>query len=239
MPIYEASFLGEPIPITKRKKKKMDEPTGSSDAPPVLPTPPVNKRKKKNAVEETTEDPNKPTPVKKQRKPRAPKPVEPPSPPPPAEAPPKVPLKNVRKKVIKAFPTPSLTSHEDQVDSKESTEPAKLPKKKKTATVPTVSETVQEAGTEPQKIKKRKIIDQRDGQEDEPPSWFKSYVLDEQKRRNAEKSRKEKQPSSMVKAAAHEIASQKWGDGFTRDKVKNEVDNHMSRLYSMIHGRRF
>jgi hypothetical protein len=73
---------------------------------------------------------------------------------------------------------------------------------------------------------------------DDPPSWFKNYLLDEAKRRNEDKEKKSRVPMSEVKKDAHEKAQVKWNDGLTRDRVTNEVNSHMNRLYSQIHGRR-
>jgi hypothetical protein len=49
--------------------------------------------------------------------------------------------------------------------------------------------------------------------------------------------KKEKTPIKKAKIEAKETAAKSWNDGFVRDRVTNEVDNHMNRMYSMIFGR--
>lgn len=71
---------------------------------------------------------------------------------------------------------------------------------------------------------------------DDPPSWFKNYLLDEAKRRNENREKKQRQPLTQVKKDATEVANQKWNDGLTRDRVNNEVTTHMNKLYQQIHG---
>lgn len=65
-----------------------------------------------------------------------------------------------------------------------------------------------------------------------PPVWFQKYVegvKSEQVRQSLEKVPKKKLIEES-RIAAH----QSWGNGLTRDRVRNEVDNHMGRMYSMI-----
>jgi hypothetical protein len=38
----------------------------------------------------------------------------------------------------------------------------------------------------------------------------------------------------QVKQAAKDVAQESWNNGLTRDRVNNEVDNHMNRMYSQI-----
>ena len=137
------------------------------------------------------------------------------------------------------------------------TEPVKKPRKKKA-----VAETAIEIIEEPEPSRKRKAAAQEpdttpeaktvteshkkkrtkkiiDGAAvDEPPSWFKAYMLDEAKRRNNEVAKPEKKPAVELKAVASEQASQKWKDGFTRDRVMNEVTRHQSNLYNQIFSKR-
>lgn len=224
MPIYEAEFLGDPVPIKKSKGKKnakVDEPQEPVEPPKKKRVKkeeaediPPKKKKSKKVIEETT-----PNVVEEPKKKRVKKAVE-------------EEKKKPVKKVKAQEPTPSLT----ETNSTSGAEPDVVPKKKKTRKTPPVQEAMLPIGASG---KTKIAMPHLEGGPDEPPSWFKAYVLDEQKRRNAEKTKKEKQNTKAIKAEAQEIASQKWSDGFTRDKIRNEVDSHMSRLYSMIHGRRF
>lgn len=68
--------------------------------------------------------------------------------------------------------------------------------------------------------------------DNEPPSWFKQYVSGV-KREEAKISR-EKKPKKQIQQEAVEVAQKNWSDSFTRDRVRNEVDGHMSRMYQMM-----
>lgn len=71
---------------------------------------------------------------------------------------------------------------------------------------------------------------QRD--DNEPPSWFKQYVSGVKK--EEAKISREKKPKKQIQQEAVEVAQKNWSDSFTRDRVRNEVDGHMSRMYQMM-----
>ncbi len=83
----------------------------------------------------------------------------------------------------------------------------------------------------------KKIIDGEAA--DQPPSWFKAWILEDKKRTNDMKPKKEKITQPVLKQEAVALAKEKWDDGFTRDKINNEVDGHMSRMYQQMWGRKF
>ena len=64
------------------------------------------------------------------------------------------------------------------------------------------------------------------------PQWFSKYVEGVQKEQAVIKN--EKVPAKKAKEEAQEAAAKSWKNGLTRDRVQNEVDGHMSRMYSMI-----
>jgi hypothetical protein len=66
----------------------------------------------------------------------------------------------------------------------------------------------------------------------EPPSWFKQYVSGVKK--EEAKISREKKPKKQIQKEAVEVAQKNWSDSFTRDRVRNEVDGHMSRMYQMM-----
>jgi hypothetical protein len=66
----------------------------------------------------------------------------------------------------------------------------------------------------------------------EPPSWFKQYVSGVKK--EEAKISREKKPKKQIQQEAVEVAQKNWNDSFTRDRVRNEVDGHMSRMYQMM-----
>jgi D-alanyl-D-alanine carboxypeptidase len=72
-------------------------------------------------------------------------------------------------------------------------------------------------------------------QDQEPPAWFKKYVTGV---KNEESHlRSPKKPKRQVAKEATQMANEQWGKGLVRDRVRNEVDQHMSRMYQMIFNR--
>lgn len=211
MPIYEAEFLGDPTPIKTKKTKKVKD------------VPEVTVEENKTPVEAPWGLNKKGQPYKRKPKDFKEDVKE--------EAPP------VKKQKVQE-PTPSESSVEEKPKR------VRKPKVEKPAEM---EEIVEESPNieKPKKITKKdakaankKII--VDGEPaNEPPTWFKAYLHDEAKRRNQEKSKKERMPQAAVKHEAEVKATEKWNDGLVRDRVTNEVNSHMNRLYSQIHGRRF
>lgn len=70
---------------------------------------------------------------------------------------------------------------------------------------------------------------------DNPPAWFEKYVQGVKQTENLAST--DKQKNKEVNENAKVVASEKWGDEHTRDKVNQEVDKHMKRMYSMMFGR--
>lgn len=58
----------------------------------------------------------------------------------------------------------------------------------------------------------------------EAPQWFHKYIETVKKEEAAQ--RQEKVPAKQIKSEAQEQAKKSWNDGFTRDRVTNEIDNH-------------
>jgi hypothetical protein len=73
-------------------------------------------------------------------------------------------------------------------------------------------------------------------EESTPPAWFKQYVAGVKKEES--KVSNDKKPQRQIQLEANEVAENQWKDGFTRDRVRNEVDNHMSRMYQMMFGKK-
>lgn len=71
--------------------------------------------------------------------------------------------------------------------------------------------------------------------DEEPPKWFKKYMTSVKLEENMVKS--DRQPVKKVKLEAQDCAHKEWQNGLTRDRVKNEIDGHMNRMYSQIFGR--
>lgn len=79
-------------------------------------------------------------------------------------------------------------------------------------------------------LKKKKVVEEL--QPSQPPAWFKQYVAGVKKEES--KVSNDKKPQKQIQLEANQVAENQWKDGFTRDRVRNEVDNHMSRMYQMM-----
>lgn len=69
----------------------------------------------------------------------------------------------------------------------------------------------------------------------EPPQWFKKYVAGVKNEESQHRS--PKKAKRVIAKEANQVATEQWGNGFVRDRVRNEVDQHMSRMYQMIFNR--
>lgn len=69
-----------------------------------------------------------------------------------------------------------------------------------------------------------------------PPVWFEKYIQGVKKEEALAK--QEKVPAKQVIKEAQEVAQKSWDNGLTRDRVSNEVDQHLNRLYSMVFNKR-
>ena len=96
-----------------------------------------------------------------------------------------------------------------------------------------VDKAVEEVAKEP-KPKKVKRVLKRD--ESVPPVWFEKFV--ESAKLEESKIAADKKPAKVVKEEAKVAAQAQWSDGYTRDRVNQQVDNHMSKLYGMIFARK-
>ena len=168
------------------------------------------KRKVKEITEVESPPPvESPVPkVKKTRKKAIPTP-EPESPtPPPTPTPTPAPKKRRLKKVIEKV---------------EPTEPAaeKVVEKIEKA----VEKVVEKVEPKPKRVRVKK----------DPtvaPQWFNKYVESVQKER--QQLSETKVPAKQLKIESQEVAKKRWEDGLTRDRVHDEMNNHMGRMYKMI-----
>ena len=213
MPIYEAEFLGDAKPIRAIKPSKKTKKT------PPAPVP----------IETALVADPAPFGLNKKGQPYK------------------------RKQPVKTHldtPPPSATSEAAPAPEEEAEAPKpkrvrkKAPAKEPTEAQPDAAMNEVEPATVKKISKKaaaaanKKIIVAGDVAED-PPSWFKAYLHDEQKRRNADKPKKERMPQAALKQASDVQAAVKWSDGLTKDRVTNEVNGHMNRLYQQIHGKKY
>ena len=138
------------------------------------------------------------------------------------------PVPEVKKKIVRKK---KVTEEESQVEEEIEEKPkAKRIRVKKLKEPEVESEELEVKEKEPPKKKVKKIKDAS-----EPPAWFNQYVATVKKEEASMKT--EKVSAKQMKEDVKEVANQKWNDGLTRDRVTNEVDNHMSRMYSQIFAR--
>jgi hypothetical protein len=98
-----------------------------------------------------------------------------------------------------------------------------------------IDKAVDEAIADEPKPKKQRVQKpKRD--ESVPPVWFEKFV--ESAKMEESKIASDKKPVKQVKEEAKAVAQAQWQDGYTRDRVNQQVDNHMSKLYGMIFARK-
>jgi len=69
----------------------------------------------------------------------------------------------------------------------------------------------------------------------DPPSWFLKYV--EGVKQTENQVSQKKKPRKVIKQESHVEAGKSWSQPIVRDKIRNETDQHMSRMYKQIFGR--
>lgn len=157
--------------------------------------------------------------------------------------------KREEKELAKKAEQEAITAKEQEIKAKEeeiarkkeeAKEKRRLKREEKQkaqeATPPASEESVSVAESsepKPKKVRKQKVP--RD--ETQPPAWFQKYV--EGVKHEEAKQAQVKVSKKQVEQEARTAAAEQWSDGLTRDRVQNEVDGHMSRMYGMIfHNRR-
>lgn len=81
----------------------------------------------------------------------------------------------------------------------------------------------------PAKVKRQRKV----RNPEEPPTWFSRYIEGVKR----EQSIGEKKPVKQIQQEAQQEAKTKWENGIVRDRVQNEMDSHMNRMYGMIFSR--
>ena len=70
----------------------------------------------------------------------------------------------------------------------------------------------------------------------EPPVWFKKYI--QLVKKEESKTLRDGKQRKQVAREAEAAATAAWNDDVTRSRVRQETDNHLSRMYSMMFGDR-
>lgn len=131
-------------------------------------------------------------------------------------------MEELSKKLTEAAP-----KKKRKVEVKVEEEPKPEPKKKKVKVVQEEVVVATEIKEEPKKRIPRK-------KSNEPPEWFKKYVEGVQKEKTSGGAEVSKKQETIIKNEALKVAQKSWDSGFTRDRVQNEVDQHMNRMYIRI-----
>jgi len=218
MPLYAANVMDVAQPIEKKGKKVKKE-----EVLPVAEEVPVVKKEKKEPTEKQLAALAKAQETRKRKREEA-------------EA-----VKKAEEEAIKAKED-EIRAKEEEIERKkeamkEKRRLARLAKKQEVSPPPTTasSETVEEPEEEVKKVAKPK---QQQRDELEPPAWFQKYIAGV-KQEEAKQSQG-KIPKKQIAEEARTVAHEQWQDGLTRDRVQNEVDSHMNRMYGMIfNNRRF
>lgn len=115
---------------------------------------------------------------------------------------------------------------------------ARLEKKQKMSTSESASEPTESAPVTPKRDKGKAIVRStvQTETETEPPSWFKNYVKGVRKEES--KLSQVKRPGKEINSEAEQHAQTQWKNGLVRDRLRNEVDSHMNKMYTMIFGDR-
>lgn len=151
------------------------------------------------------------------------------------------PKKVVKKRVKKEQPisVEEPKSLEEALEEALEEEPKKrkrAPKKKVEAPVEPV-EPVEAVAEKPKRKRAKKIVETvktiKDiEKESEPPAWFKKYIEGVQREKKNQAG--EKVAKKQLKEEVEDLAQKSWDDGLTRDRVNDELGNHMSRMHKVF-----
>lgn len=158
-------------------------------------------------------------------------------------------VKIVKKRVKKEQPisVEEPKSLEEALEEALEEEPKKrkrAPKKKVdpavNCSIPTPVEAVELVEEKPKRKRAKKIPETvktiKDiEKESEPPMWFKKYIEGVQREKKTQAG--EKVAKKQLKEEVEDLAQKSWDDGLTRDRVNDELGNHMSRMHKMVFGR--
>jgi len=211
-PICPTGEPKEPIKKSRKKITHLPSPSTESDSPSSQPPPAPKKRsvKRKSESEEMSEETVEEPVVDRKRKREVTKQAL-----------------EEEKKALEARLEEAQRKQQEELELKEKKKEALKLKKKQKADLKALEKNLNEAyASELEKIKTDR---------EEPPPWFKKYIGSVKKEENAVG---DKKPKKAMAEEIETVAEKTWNDGVTRDRVKQEVDNHMSRMYSQIFGNR-
>lgn len=79
---------------------------------------------------------------------------------------------------------------------------------------------------------KGKRVADSEGDDHEPPAWFKTFIKNARKE-EAKAAKGDKKPVKQVEAEASKFAQQQWQDGYTRDRINHQADQHLKKMHQM------
>ena len=79
---------------------------------------------------------------------------------------------------------------------------------------------------------KGKRVADSEGDYHEPPAWFKTFIKNARKE-EAKVAKGDKKPVKQVEAEASKFAQQQWQDGYTRDRINHQADQHLKKMHQM------
>lgn len=134
-----------------------------------------------------------------------------------------------------------IVEKQKEIEAKETTiaekKKARAEKRKAAKQEKEMDVAVEEAIEDPKDPKpKKQRVQKPKRDESVPPVWFEKFV--ESAKMEESKIAVDKKPVKQVKEEAKAVAQAQWQDGYTRDRVNQQVDNHMSKLYGMIFARK-
>lgn len=161
----------------------------------------------------------------------------------PVEEPKKVVKKRVKKEKPLSVEEPkSLEAALEEALEEEPKKRKRAPKKKDPALEcflepKPAEEKVEEVEEKPKRKRAKKIKETVKSIKDiekeaEAPAWFKKYIEGVQREKKMQAG--EKVAKKQLKEEAEGLAQKSWEDGLTRDRVNDELDNHMSRMHRVF-----
>lgn len=214
MVLYSADIMDMAVPVKSVKRGKKTQESTPDPEEPV-----VKKSRKRKAIVVQLPDQKEPEKIKKSRAKKVVEPVEK--------------VEAVVEDVEKVEePRAKKRLSEKQMVAIEKRKLANSLKKKiaeqeKTNPVEEVKEEIASTPIEP---KPKRIRVKKDP--NVAPAWFEKFVENIQKEKN--QFTETKVTAKQVKADAIEVAKKRWEDGLVRDRVNDEMNNHMGRMYKMI-----
>ena len=216
MPLYAADIesLAKPVKKVGGKKRKAEEASQVQEVTPAVTPEPEQKKEKKPPTEKQLAARAKFAENRKKK-------LE-------EQA-----AEKLRLEAEVAEKQKAIEAKEAEIAAKKQARAEKRKMKKEEKEIDVAVDKAVEETVEPKPKKVRRTVKRDDSV---PPVWFEKFV--ESAKMEESKIAADKKPAKVVKEEAKAVAQAQWSDGYTRDRVNQQVDNHMGKLYSMIFARK-